>query len=683
MNLIRQNISFTIIPAIIISLLFVTPFMVSDEIYNGVNMAKEFWFFGVVALMLLYSAIMLLVKNEKLIIEFNIIDILLLAFYSWCFIRAIFTPYTPFWHNHKLQVLTGMLVVYFFVKTTIKNERINNEGINNEKSTSAFLPFNSSFFILNFFILSGLLQAIYGLLQLYGVYPSHHNLFKITGSFFNPAPYAMYLAVVFPVALGKALFNEYNTRNEITEIIKARNYSFIPSFLHSFIHHVYSFIFSFFHSFIPKYLPFATVVAILLVLPATMNRASWLGAAAGSLVVLQYKYKWWGKIKQWLNTRTKKLLALTGSLVLVSSICISLFYLKAGSSNGRLFIWEVTLGKIVEKPLFGHGLGRFEAEYNNWQAEYFMKHQEEMDGPKGWVAGNTKYGFNEFLEMGSEIGIAGLALFLEVIGITIITGLRNRSQNSGNNCQPPILSNNTHETNASFKFLIISSLISLLVCAAISFPFYNNPVFLMLFIITSHVSSGIQYKFHIKINALAMYIWAPALILSSILIIIWLPNKYKAYQAWQLAIYSYEIGDYREANDLYANNLQKLKNEKPFLQQYGKSLQMVGSNSTAIYVLEEAKKFTSDYILHCTIGNAYLAEKKYNQSENAYRFAAQLEPNKIYPQYLIAKLYNESGQHEKAVAKAYQVLSKIPKTENTAVKEIKTEMKKIITEYEK
>ena len=190
------------LPALLIALLFVTPFVVSDQLYNGVIVAKEFWFFGVVAAMLLYSGIRLLFKKRGIQIRLNLTDILLLAFYTWCFIRAIFTPYTPFWHNHKLQVLTGMMVVYFFVKNVIKNERNeeneNNEEIenienneeneNNERNEkikkkgilslfhSFILSLNSPsliHFLIFSFILSGFMQAIYGLLQLYGIYSSY------------------------------------------------------------------------------------------------------------------------------------------------------------------------------------------------------------------------------------------------------------------------------------------------------------------------------------------------------------------------------------------------------------------------------------------------------------------------------------------------------------------------------
>jgi hypothetical protein len=47
-------------------------------------------------------------------------------------------------------------------------------------------------------------------------------------------------------------------------------------------------------------------------------------------------------------------------------------------------------------------LGRFAADYNNWQAAYFLTNLEEMDLPRGQYAGNTSFCFNEYLEIASE-----------------------------------------------------------------------------------------------------------------------------------------------------------------------------------------------------------------------------------------------------------------------------------------
>ena len=40
------------------------------------------------------------------------------------------------------------------------------------------------------FIVLAASEAIYGLRQLYGFTSSHHSLYSLTGSFFNPGPYS-------------------------------------------------------------------------------------------------------------------------------------------------------------------------------------------------------------------------------------------------------------------------------------------------------------------------------------------------------------------------------------------------------------------------------------------------------------------------------------------------------------
>ena len=48
-------------------------------------------------------------------------------------------------------------------------------------------------------------EAVYSLLQLYGVLPSLHGIFKVTGSFYNPGPLGGFIAVSIPIALHKIL----------------------------------------------------------------------------------------------------------------------------------------------------------------------------------------------------------------------------------------------------------------------------------------------------------------------------------------------------------------------------------------------------------------------------------------------------------------------------------------------
>ena len=83
----------------------------------------------------------------------------------------------------KLVILALLLVLYLCIRLVIDDRR--------------WIIHLLCYFV----VLTGLAEAVWGLLQLYGFLPSRHGLFRLTGSFFNPGPYSGYLAVVFPLAL--------------------------------------------------------------------------------------------------------------------------------------------------------------------------------------------------------------------------------------------------------------------------------------------------------------------------------------------------------------------------------------------------------------------------------------------------------------------------------------------------
>ena len=59
--------------------------------------------------------------------------------------------------------------------------------------------------ILAVFMIFVIMEGIYGFCQLYGWLNPGHALFRLTGSFFNPGPYACFLSVGLCVALSRLL----------------------------------------------------------------------------------------------------------------------------------------------------------------------------------------------------------------------------------------------------------------------------------------------------------------------------------------------------------------------------------------------------------------------------------------------------------------------------------------------
>lgn len=662
---------------VLISLVLCTSFIYSEEIYSGIISAKQFWFYGSIALLFLVFAFDQLFSRMKSFLKPNIIDIALLTFYTYFFIRTVFTPYTPILYNTRFLNYSLLLIFYFVVKSIVSGLDFNKEksSLNDEKNKREVI--SSTEILVLVLISTGLVQAIWGLLQLYGMTRSFHSGFKITGTFFNPAPYALYLAAIFPLALGnilhargKVITNEVlleRHRAQGTEqtVLPATNQAqMTPEWLMTLIH---KFIY---------YISLLTVISIILVLPATMNRASWLGATAGSLFVFIHRYNLIIRAKLYLYSTFRRVFAVAIVTLLIGLSGVGLYFLKKGSSDGKLLIWEVTTGKITEKPLFGHGVGRFEAEYNNWQAEYFKMHPSEMEEPKGMVAGNTKYGFNDYLEFGSETGIVGMFLFIGFIGMTIFFGFRKLK---------------SHVTHSSGYYLyLLSAFISLIVLALISFPLYSLPTLIVFFFLTAIISSCIttdifQVKELFTFNLLRLHRFFIFLILlsSSVFLLIFSRQQYKAYSIFDEAVMLYQTGSYKEACVSFSKVYAPMKFNGPYLQYYGKALNLNEEYQKSIEMLEHSMAYTSDEVLYTTIGDTYKALKRYSKAEESYRHASYMVPHKLYPLYLLANLYAETGQVAKALNMAEILLNKNVKVESTATEEIMQAMRKLIEKKKK
>jgi O-antigen polymerase len=609
------------------------------------------------ALLILATGIDLLISPKQTKPKLNIIDVLLLAFYIFILIRAATTPYMPILQNTHFIYYTLLTVFYFIIKQLLSKEF---------KFQIPSLWINFKNIVLFIIILTGLGQAIWGLLQLANKLSSFNPDFKITGTFFNPAPYALFLAIIFPLALGTFFYSNVSDK-DAGKFCVTRCSSLIQLFYkrepRKILVDATSGITLW--NIILKYTAFLTVVAILLVLPGTLIRASWVATMAGSIVVLNYKYKLIEKLKQLLFNKIRIVVAILMAIVVVTSLGVGLYYLKKSSSIGKLLIFKVTLSKIIERPIFGHGVGRFTAEYNNWQAAYFREHLIEMDGIKGRSADNTYYAFNEYLEITAELGLLGLSLFLTVISMVFLN-----------------VQNNNKITNPLF-----GSLISLLVCAAFSFPFYSLPTQILLFILLallSSLSSHTRVCSFFFTNILSRHSMLPFRIaVVSVICAIYLSfysfRQFEGYYKWDEADKLYGTKSYTESCCSFFEVYNQMKYDGEFLQSYGKACYMKRDYISGLEILTKAKYLASDDFLYTTLGDLNKAIGSFKEAEQAYYNAFYMVPNKFYPLYLLAKLYDENGQVEKANQIAHIIIKKKPKVSSAAVDQMQMEMYKMIS----
>lgn len=652
---------------LLIILVLVTPFAYSSNLYDGIITAKQIWFFGSIAFLTWVFSVNLFFRKKDLFYNINLIDISLLIFYLYLFTRAVFTHYTPLLYNDRFLNYSCLMVFYLIIRISGYHVASKNEVNFKISPTDQAIGAIRSYTDLLIFIMVvfGLIQAVWGLLQLYGITKSFNSSFKITGTFNNPAPYALYLSIIFPLALERYL--------QIRQIVKSEK----PLQLFQ----LFFFINPKFNRVVTPlllvkiayYIFLSTIVAIILILPATMIRTSWLAVLIGTFIVFNSKYNLLNIAKEYLLSKIRMVLAFTLITTCIGISVIGLYFFKKGSTEGRLFIWEVTTHKVIEKPLFGYGVGRFEADYNNWQASYFQSHPNELNGSKGILAGNTIYCFNDYLEMAAELGVIGLFLFCSVIFSAILV-IRRLNLNQTNDA-------NTYNQNNTIYIPILVIVFS----GTISFPFYSLPTLITFFfflgILSCNVRSNSSPRGLFKtweVNRFYRRLAFIVLFPFSIIIFVMTWQKHHALSAWEETKKLYVTENYPYIIKSFSNIHPFLQYNGSFLEQYGLILNLNKDYSHGILILERSRNFTSNQNLYISLGDTYKELNRPSEAIEAYLYASYIIPNMFYPKYLIAKFYLEIDQKENALKTAEEIINKKVKIESIAVDEMKMEMRELV-----
>ncbi len=671
--------------SLIIGVLFLLlPWGFSSKYGQPENGYLFIFIFFIIILIIFFSLINL--RQVICLPKISAIDLLLFFYISFALISSILTS-TKFSFSFVLELI-GYTLVYVVIRTIKINPVI----------------------LLVFLLLSGLAQAVYGNLQLYGFYPSHHSLFKMTGSFFNPGPYAGYLVSILPVAIALSLFKYRNILiNSDTYIATVEknvpNHSvsshgqdsffklsqFSSKIKQKFFYEKWITLYPFFI----KYLTTITIIAILLVLPASKSRAAWMAALTSFLFILGNAWyfgsigktnptflKWMTKFGRMYKSTFVKIIVIIIVFAIFSGGLFALYNMKKGSANGRLFIWKVTVQMIKQKPLFGHGLNKFDAHYMNYQAEYFKK---EPTSNESFVADNTKYAFNELLRITSETGIIGLSICLAILYFVLFGKSIQLSQNE--------------------KLLLISlraAILAIIVFGLFSYPAKILPIklnfILFLALSTNYIVPLRNIKFNnvgitkVGLNKLKRRKngktgFARIIITFWFLSVLYYVsiNGYKLYHAnleWKIAFTTYQMGAYQASIKDYTKAYPLLRFNGDFLLSYGKALSMADEHKKAIDILEYAKNYYPNTILYTALGDSYKELGKIDKAETSYLQAWYMIPSRFYPKYLLAKLYYDTGQNDKAIEVAEELLKKEVKIQSTAIMEIKEEMKNIIEPIE-
>lgn len=475
------------------------------------------------------------------------------------------------------------------------------------------------------FMLAVLTEGIYGFCQLYGWAASGHALYRLTGSFFNPGPYSCFLAVGLPVALHRVLV--YREKRSM----KCRPWHWNMLLIQ-----------------VNGALAWGCLVVTLLLLPATMSRSAWLAAGVGCMVV-----GWKQGLRQYFRehifrTRKKVVLGSVAGCICLCLLSAGAYVLKKDSADGRLLIWKVSLLAMQEHPWQGVGLGHFSGAYAKAQAGWFASGKATAQEEN--VAGTPEYGFNEYLQTGVELGSIGLLFFLLLIGIAL-QGVLDSRRKAG----------------------VAGGLVCWLVFAWFSYPLSVLPLAVafvwLLALAGSSLKTGPGRKQGDSVVVACV---------SLLLTVANVPRDARlrdAYAGWQEEKTYFNMQIYEGTADNYARLYPLLKEEPRFLFEYGQCLSKTGKYEESTRILQEATALSGDPMFYNIMGKNAHAMGHHAQAETYFRQAARILPNRLYPLYLLACLYLDTGQTEKGKETAQQVLQKEPKVMSDAVREMKEKLR--------
>ena len=464
----------------------------------------------------------------------------------------------------------------------------------------------------------GAVEALHGLGQIAGIYPSNHSLFVLTGTFYNPGPYSGYLAAVLPIALYRM------------SVLKGKKNRL---------------------SVVQYYLSMCVLLLICCVLPAGMSRAAWFAAmiSCGYVVLRVYQVK----VKSFVSEHRY---AVLGVLILGLLFASGAYFMKRDSADGRLLIWKITSRAIACNP-WGEESGRtFSAIYGDAQERYFT--DCEYSESEAWVAGTPDFAFNEYLQIAVEYGVWVSVLFITLVLVLLkIAGSRKSLAGMG------------------------GCLVSLMVFACFSYPLHI-PAIVSVWLLTVMVLCGeglVMIKR--KRNAIAVLLpLVVAGLAASVNMYGVYSARTWAVRAWMPIRVLYHSGAFKATADEYEKQYDKMSWHKDFCFEYGRALYKAGSYGKAEEVLLKTMTVSGDPMILNILGRNAHESGEYEKAEKFLLRSTCRLPERVYPHYLLVKLYAEPEYFDrrKLIREAEYVLVAEPKVNSSAIREMRKEVKKIL-----
>lgn len=417
-------------------------------------------------------------------------------------------------------------------------------------------------------------ESLLGLFQVCGLRHSNHYLFSMTGHFMNPGPFGGFLACILSVAIASLILKRSEWSNHVLAI------------------------------------PVLAIIAGGCILPASMSRSAWIGVLMASTVALN-------KRKSIYSVYKHHHLLFWGSLFFVLALLVIMFLLKRESALGRIHIWSIDFLTICKHPLFGSGLGMGQGAYGITQESFFLNHPELMNTWRGKVAGCPEYAFNDFLHIGMETGVLGLAFAICAIASSVVA---------------------LYKKNSPF----VAGLVCWCIFACASYPLSIPRLSILAVVFMA--SSGAP-NIENKPLMLSVFLCMITVIASVFPIHKILEKSY--------------TNDYSEYNSKY---------------NIGYSLFLSGNYEESIEELTRGNELSSDPMFRVIMGRNKEALGKYDEAEKEYVLAHYRVPCRLYPLVRLMRLQLLEGRNSEAEETARQIILMPVNQKNASMKRLHEEV---------
>jgi len=525
---------------------------------------------------------------------------------------------------HDCIIFLAYFILYFLI-------------INNLQNQYQFKSFIEIFFLTSFFI------ALYTILHYYNFISYLQEYGSVASLIGQKNWISNYLALIFPLMFCFYLF----------EKIKRK-----------------------------KIIYFISLSFLYIALMICQSRGIWISLSLSLLlgIFLIFKFNFFNLFKEnkkWLILLLITFIIITliystdnplnKSALTVPQRAISTFDEKDPSINTRILMWKVTGLMIKDKPFLGGGIGSLKINYLDYQASFLREYPEYN---KYWI--NAKEAHNEYLQIGSEIGLFGLGIILIII-LKLYSLFIN------------VLKKEIDNKRKLIYWGLLIGITSFLIHSLFTFPLHVPALGSAFFIF---VGLGVVYikNFDLtvgrnkeknknclmneergKSNSFRLRLLYTILILLVILLLI----DTIVVRPYLAEVYAYQGGKYYD-NGNYKESLLKYKSANTLNPFNGRVLFNLGVNYYILGIYEEAeqlfkesKKYYNDRNVYGNLGLCYMKMGDYQRAEEEFKYAIYLNPQFIQAYSDLGLLYFEKENYDGAIEQWKKILEIEPNfTEN-------------------